>query len=845
MKMQFLEANKPLTKSYFLDTNGKLDRKNYPEVFHFTSHAETCNNLAEFHAALRAHAKLGHCLLKGSLEVPLINQSRAGSTSSDATTDWICLDFDKAPFATVEEALSKIHKTAGGGVAEPSPFEGVSYVVQYSASHGLPGVAGLNCHVFMQLSHQYHAPYLKSWLMYLNLTSDALTEGLKLSATNTHLSWPLDITTCQNDKLLFIAPPVLAKDVKSTLKEAERYMLIVRKHSKLPIDRIPLMDQSTMRTSAHNKKNELREKLGMIKQRNSIKADGDHYVVGSPGESIITGGPWVGPEFTYFDLNHGDSRSYWHPNDNYEFIHCFKHPDEWMRAKDLLPAYYAQCERERIKRNTSPTAAGELLLTFRDFRSSTYWNGTWDPKTYKLDIHVAGTVRMLDDYREQHGKGALDFIPTWNILFDPHSDVVVDETNKVVNTYIPTDLMRAVYKTPGSLSACPMTLKTFLFALNCTEDSEELEHFLNWLAVIYQKRIKTQTVWVLSGIQGTGKGVITNDIIARTLGEAYVAIQDGAIMEDNYNGWIENKLFVSLNEVDIASSTISKKILTKLKHWINEPTMPMRHMYRGSYEAKSYCNFLMSANETAPLQLSQDDRRYNIGNYQPDKLIYTTADIEAIRKENKAWMNYIMTRKADVNYARAILHNEARQRLVDVSLTSNESVAYSLLNGDLMHLQSVVPDMALQVDLHGMNTGFASHYEAVVRREVTGLVNMGLKLSAQKLSVREKEQLRRKHPGADITFVRSRLTREEMYTIFEFTVGNMPATPIKFTQFLRHRGINIEPVKVDGLAKRGIYVTWTVTSEQLDELKAWLSQKPAAPTSAAAVIAKAKLKLIK
>mgnify|MGYP000196181333 CR=1 FL=1 len=34
--------------------------------------------------------------------------------------------------------------------------------------------------------------------------------GLAQRLTRETLRWPLDVTTCQNDKLLFVAPPVVA-----------------------------------------------------------------------------------------------------------------------------------------------------------------------------------------------------------------------------------------------------------------------------------------------------------------------------------------------------------------------------------------------------------------------------------------------------------------------------------------------------------------------------------------------------------------------------------------------------------------------------------------------------------
>ena len=49
------------------------------------------------------------------------------------------------------------------------------------------------------------------------------------------LRWPLDITTCQNDKLLYIATPSF-KGMKDPLRE--RITLVPKKLQAIPIDRI-------------------------------------------------------------------------------------------------------------------------------------------------------------------------------------------------------------------------------------------------------------------------------------------------------------------------------------------------------------------------------------------------------------------------------------------------------------------------------------------------------------------------------------------------------------------------------------------------------------------------------
>lgn len=827
MKITFLEAKKPLTKSYSLSEQNELLKSNYPMLSRFTTHSHEVSSLNEFYARIVEHAKLNHCLLKGNTNVPLVNEPRAGSTSSDATTLWACWDFDKAPYDSVEEALAEI-RTAN----QSSPFDEVSYIVQYSASHGLPGTVGLNCHVFMILSAAVPAPYLKAWLMSLNLKCSSLTAGVALSASHATLSYPLDITTCQNDKLLYIAPPVLSAALvkhlgKARFNEANRFQLVIKKHQALPVDRIANIDLHTMRQLAHTHKNELRKADGYSAMRSLPKMEAGSYTIVNPGDAVQTG-IRVGEHYTHMNLNGGDSWSYYHSNDDFEYLYCFKHEDEKFRMREILPHYYAGLETARKAFNAAPTETGDQILAFCDFKSASYWRGKWNEGTQELVLAQAHTSAMLNDYLLEHGKRELDFVPSWDIRFDPTSSTRVDVLGKTVNTYVPSEFMRLEYTKAGPAAtaklrtACPRTLEVMAHTLNTTVDSELFEYWLNWWAVVYQTRSKTITAWLIAGDEGTGKGTIVNHIITPTLGASNVKHRDGAVLEDGFNSWLEDSIVVFINEINIAASTMSRKIKETLKHWITEPTIPIREMRRTQYEAKSYLNLIMFTNNKESLQISEGDRRYNITEYQATKIVYDDEDVAAIRAENAAWVSYIMSRPMCRNTASVNIKTEARQALIETTRTSNEEVTVQLMKGSLNYFLGMMPDMELQAELHGLNTAYAGHYTSIITREVERLV------AEPKVTVGKP------------TTVASKLTRDELLTMFEHSVGNMPTSAAKFTQFLKHRGITIEPMRVDGELLRGMHVKWSATPEQYDELQAWYdsTKKPVSSTKVVSITTK-------
>jgi hypothetical protein len=122
MKTTFLKAATPLTKTFTKTPTG-IEKSNYPNVYEVTSIEEEVPNLKSLATVLNKHADLGHCMLKGNVAKPLVNQSRAGSTDPNAPTRLLLLDVDGLPFKTPDEFMKSV------GMA------GVSYVVQYSGSY--------------------------------------------------------------------------------------------------------------------------------------------------------------------------------------------------------------------------------------------------------------------------------------------------------------------------------------------------------------------------------------------------------------------------------------------------------------------------------------------------------------------------------------------------------------------------------------------------------------------------------------------------------------------------------------------------------------------------------------
>ena len=481
-----------LTKSYALQTDGSILKSSYPHAYEFTSHEETCPDLPSMLRAIDKHALLGHCMLKGELRTPLISQSRAGSTATQDATDWLCLDIDGLPDTYLPDTTSTRCPYTPNQLMADIGLGEVSYILQWSASYGISDTS-LRCHIFVQIDRKIPAPVLKQWLIHLNHSVTHLRNSQALTKTGNSLTWALDVTACQNDKLLYIAPPVLKK-IKNPLGKTPRTSLVRKPQQTFVFPQN--FNASKNRDLTDKRIMELRAASGLPKRKMTYKVVGGNEVLVKPDSCDATE---IRHErgFTYFNINGGDSWGYWHPENCPDYIYNFK-GEPVYQTKDLLPDYWKSLQDAGQRQSSD----GLTYLAFSDRQTGTYWKGTYDPKTDELDIVPAKTLIILDHFAKQHGMILGDFVPEWTITFDPQSAITVDTANKVVNTFQLSEYMKAE---PKEVKTCPPTILRFIHhALG--SDSDITEHFLNWLAYIVQFRDRTLTSWVLHGTQGCLSG---------------------------------------------------------------------------------------------------------------------------------------------------------------------------------------------------------------------------------------------------------------------------------------------------------------------------------------------------
>ncbi len=789
MNVTFLTAadGTPLTKAYQLVTGGKLESSCYPMVKNLTSYNEEVHSIEQLHKSLLQHANHGHCLLKGSLDRQLLKASRAGHTNPTEPTELLVIDNDHA------------HDIAPQQLTDLLGLGDVDYVIQHSASSGIkPGHRGY--HLYFLLASPMTPQAIKQVMREWNLSIPQLSNQIGLAKSYNALLWPLDITVNQNDKLIYIAPPICGEGISDPYL-GNRFALVKgqKRHATFECE---IMDEQTLKSPELHKLNELRAKAGLDpKQLTGERVVGGVLVAKNPDPVRVTG---VKHErgFSYLNLNGGDSWGYYHPEDNPDIIHNFKGEPPYL-TRELAPDYFAEAKahakevkprmaeqriqdyRAHLDEMVANAEQGNapLRTAFRDAETDCFFIGTIEPQTKKHNLRKIGDRMRIKDFMVQHGLPSPQFIETWNYRFEPANDVFFDRKNRFLNQYIPSPYYRAAkyLKRP---SIPPSIRHVITSALG--GDPGLVEHFINWLAVIFRYRIRTETAWVLQGTTGTGKGLLFHQIIRPLIGMDYCRLITLANLEDGFNQFMAQCLVLFVDEVDTDQVKQMQKLIAKLKSLTTEERLPIRAMRTDLREVPNHLNIIMASNQPNSMRIETNDRRFNVCPRQENKILQPGESgeelIAAIQAELQDFANYLISCPADKAKARQAIDNESKRLLQSITQTAAEEVAEAIKTGDLQYF----------ID-HGANSALCSS-ELQVSSPIATTTSYGRIIEAANGRAAQGRPHLLRHP--------------DLFVLFEQLVGDIPESKARLSKRLNHLGIHIKPVTVEGENARGIKVHW-------------------------------------
>jgi hypothetical protein len=789
-----------------------------------TSHRYDINvdtGLEDFERLIREHGSKGHCLMKGSLKRDLVDESRAGQTNRTELTNLLVLDIDGIRLPKSTNSGDKLSSTdvtflANQIVAElPIELRDVSYVAQASASLGLKGDK-VSMHIFMLLSVAMPAKSVKLWLQDCNFESDIFSEQMELSVNGQSLKYPLDTSVADNSKIIFIAPPTFSH-VRSNPFETDEDRIVKVDRGQPTIDLASLMsDISPQRCheKAQKHKDKLRDAAGFSKRQTKIRVatidNQTEEVLSNPDKMAIAIVDETSFPYIRCNINGGDSGAYYFNMSKPTYMYNFKDEPLFEIEKADKDFYVSIFDRYEERLEEVGHAIKPIVL--RDYSTDTFFNGVYDPNTKQFAKEYPLTPvakNNIEDFFMNHGKVPPDFIPDGRVIFDPTSNEEAINFNQVpyyVNTYQRSDYVRNA-KTPSApleighgqriKDTCPL-IHTIIYHILGNGD-EEYERFINWLAYIYQTRKKTGVSWVLTGTQGTGKGIFYSKILRGLFGTPHVPMKFLQSMEEQFNLYMRDALFLVVDEFHMASASSSAgKMADKLKNQITEPTITIRGMRSNQVEVESYTNYLFLTNRVDAVNIETGDRRYNIAPKQEEKLldkfpgIAKQLDSGKLEKELYEFAGLMQTYKVDAHLAKTAINNLAKEQMRNVSMSVFEEFCQALKEGKLSYFTDIL-DINTATVLH------SNEIEAAQR-----LVKSWIATARDPFAVIPMEHLR---------------------TVFHVqTEQNPRLSQREFTKRMSRNGVETERKRPYGANRdasviRGVVTTWQSNELELKRLQ--------------------------
>ena len=141
---------------------------------------------------------------------------------------------------------------------------------------------------------------------------------------------------------------------------------------------------------------------------------------------------------------------------------------------------------------------------------------------------------------------------------------------------------------------------------NYSINPEKKEYVLNWFAYILQHpESRNKTCLQIKSLQGIGKNILSNSICDFIGNQYSISNIDINNILGNFNGMIDNKLFVCINEVNTA-----EKDAEKLKSIITDDTLNINVKYGGQYTSENLASYLIYTNNLDTKTITKGDRRF-------------------------------------------------------------------------------------------------------------------------------------------------------------------------------------------------------------------------------------------
>lgn len=181
----------------------------------------------------------------------------------------------------------------------------------------------------------------------------------------------------------------------------------------------------------------------------------------------------------------------------------------------------------------------------------------------------------------------------------PPGEIITEEGRQLVNTYVPI----VTTTRPGD----PARFIGHLTRMLPVERDREI--LIAYLAALVQHPgVKFQWAPLLVGMEGNGKSLIGR-CIEHCVGSRYSHSPNAQDIDNKFNGWLQGKLFICLEEVYTADRA---NLIEILKPLITNPRVEIQAKGQDQRTGDNRANFLLFSNHKDAIRKTGTDRRYAI-----------------------------------------------------------------------------------------------------------------------------------------------------------------------------------------------------------------------------------------
>ncbi len=126
---------------------------------------------------------------------------------------------------------------------------------------------------------------------------------------------------------------------------------------------------------------------------------------------------------------------------------------------------------------------------------------------------------------------------------------------------------------------------------------------------------RNMTYLCLNGRKGVGKGLFS-EILKRLMGDQYSSEAPVNFLDSTFNGVLENKRFILLDEIRISDQDQANR----LKRYANKMQNIEKKGIEADKSTETFTNFLISNNDLSDMYLEWDDRRFSVADISTERL---------------------------------------------------------------------------------------------------------------------------------------------------------------------------------------------------------------------------------